>query len=168
MTWWDLFFRLPSGFPGGRCVPDFPGGHFATYREQARNVTPPPFRDDVGSRHGVPKKADDLRQNVPPAFAGGAEWCYLDMWISTRGVEGVAPKNLWQKEISRSVMCRLRKKVNRGEVRHCPKGVKHESWLLDPGTVSRKFCTPKGCTPKKVQDKEKIESQKLSLRPCKC
>lgn len=58
-------------------------------------------------------------------------------------------------------MCQLRKKVNRGEVRHCPKGVKHESWLLDPGTVSRKFCTPKGCTPKKVQDKEKIESQKL-------
>lgn len=64
---------------------------------QKRHPPTVPRRRRVTSTEG-PKKADDLRQNVRPAFAGGAEWCYLDMWISTRGVEGLHKKSMTERD----------------------------------------------------------------------
>lgn len=156
--------RLPSWVSGGvYAAPTSPVAILPLTGSKPETSPPPPFRDDVGSRPRRAQKRPTIfgKRPHPPlqVVPNGATWT---LWISTRGVEGLHKKSMTERDFSKSC-------ANVGKkVRHCPKGVKHECSPLDPGTVSRKFCTPKGCTPKKVQNKEKIESQKLSLRPCNC
>lgn len=56
--------------------------------------TSPPHRSATTSGHVTEcqKRPTIFGKTSHPAFAGGAEWCYLDMWISTRGVEGLHQK----------------------------------------------------------------------------
>lgn len=127
MTWWDLFFRLPSGFPGGRIRPRLPRWPFCHLPGASQERHPPtvPRRRRVTSRSA--KKGRRLRQTSPPAFAGGAEWCYLDMWISTRGVEGLHQKVDDRKRFL-EIMCQLRKKSQQG--RSAPLSKRCETRIL--------------------------------------